>query len=44
MTRDVRKQIADEMMLRIAELMPQEYWGEYEKVTLGEKSYTKVVE
>ena len=44
MTREVRQQIADEMMLRIAELMPQEYHGEYEKVTPPAKPYTKVVE
>jgi len=44
MTREVRQQIADEMMLRIAELMPPEYYGEYEKVTPPEKPFTKVVE
>lgn len=44
MSREVRQQIADEMMIRIAELMPQEYHGEYKKVTLSEKAYTKVVE
>lgn len=44
MTREVRQQIADEMMLRIAELMPPEYHGEYEKVTPPEKPFTKVVE
>jgi len=44
MTREVRQNIADEMMLRIAELMPQEYQGEYEKVTPREKTFTKVVE
>jgi len=44
MTREVRQQIADEMMMRIAELIPQKYRGEYEKVTLPEKTYTKVVE
>lgn len=43
MTREVRQQIADEMMMRIAELIPQRYHGEYEKVTLPEKAYTKVV-
>ena len=43
MSRKVRQQIADEMMIQIAELMPQEYRGEYEKVTLSEKTYTKVV-
>lgn len=44
MTREIRQQIADEMMLRIAELMPQEYQGEYEKVTFPEKSFTKAVQ
>ena len=44
LSRDIRQQIADEMMLRIAELMPLRYHGEYEKVTLGEKRYTKIVE
>jgi len=44
MTREIRQQIADEMMLRIAELMPPEYHGVYEKVTLDEKRYTKLVE
>ncbi len=44
MTREVRQQIADEMMLRIAELMPPEYRGEYEKVTPPEKPFTRVVE
>lgn len=44
MTREVRQQIADEMMLRIAELMPHEYHGEYENVTPPEKPFTKVVE
>jgi 1-acyl-sn-glycerol-3-phosphate acyltransferase len=44
MTREVRQQIADEMMLRIAELMPPEYRGEYEKVTPPEKPFTKIVE
>jgi 1-acyl-sn-glycerol-3-phosphate acyltransferase len=44
MNRDIRQQIADEMMVRIAELMPQEYRGEYEKVTAAEKQFTEVVE
>ena len=44
LTREIRQQIADEMMLRIAELMPTEYHGAYEKVTLGKKQYTKIVE
>jgi len=44
LTREIRQQIADEMMLRIAELIPPEYHGAYEKVTFGENRYTKIVE
>jgi 1-acyl-sn-glycerol-3-phosphate acyltransferase len=44
MTRDVRQQIADEMMLRIAELMPLEYRGEYENMKLSGKTFTKTLE
>lgn len=44
MTREVRQQIADEMMMQIAELMPQEYRGAYEKVTLPERTFVKIVE
>lgn len=44
MTREIRQQIADEMMIRIAELMPQEYRGEYEKFMPGKNNYTKTVE
>ncbi|HEY5731543.1 MAG TPA: lysophospholipid acyltransferase family protein [Anaerolineales bacterium] len=43
MTREIRQQIADEMMLHIAKLMPQEYHGAYQKVTPLEKTFTKVV-
>jgi 1-acyl-sn-glycerol-3-phosphate acyltransferase len=32
-TKEMRQQIADEMMYRLAELLPPEYRGEYEKVT-----------
>jgi len=32
------------MMLRIAELMPQEYHGAYEKVTSPEMTFAKLVE
>jgi hypothetical protein len=32
-TRQVRQQIADEMMIRIPELTPLEYYAVYEKVT-----------
>lgn len=43
-TREMRQQIADEMMMRIAELMPPEYRGEYEKVAQIETPFTKAVE
>ena len=33
MTREIRQQIVDEMMFHLAELLPREYKGEYEKVT-----------
>jgi 1-acyl-sn-glycerol-3-phosphate acyltransferase len=32
-TREIRQQIVDEMMVRLAALLPLEYRGEYEKVT-----------
>jgi 1-acyl-sn-glycerol-3-phosphate acyltransferase len=32
-TRELRQQLVDEMMFRLAELLPHEYRGEYEKVT-----------
>jgi 1-acyl-sn-glycerol-3-phosphate acyltransferase len=41
MTREVRQQIADEMMYRLAELLPSEYRGEYEKVTNVDYSYSQ---
>jgi 1-acyl-sn-glycerol-3-phosphate acyltransferase len=44
MTRETRQQIADEMMLRIAELLPQEYHGEYEGVSFGENVFTETIE
>lgn len=43
-SREIRQQVADEMMLQIARLMPQEYWGEYQKVTLSENLFMKIVE
>lgn len=42
--REVRQQIADEMMIRIAELMPPAYHGAYESVTNNEKFLTADVE
>lgn len=40
-TREVRQQIMDEMMYRLAELLPPEYRGEYEKVTEANYIYTE---
>lgn len=42
-TREIRQQIVDEMMTRLAELMPPEYQGAYEKVTKNEKILTESV-
>jgi 1-acyl-sn-glycerol-3-phosphate acyltransferase len=41
MTREVRQKIADEMMIRLAELLPVEYRGEYENSVGAPKLYTK---
>jgi 1-acyl-sn-glycerol-3-phosphate acyltransferase len=41
MTRETRQQIVDEMMARLAALLPREYRGEYEKVTDTEPTFTK---
>lgn len=38
---DTRQRIVDEMMVRLAELLPPEYRGDYEKVTKNEKVFTK---
>lgn len=43
-TREIRQQIADEMMLRLAELMPPEYHGAYENVTKTGRTLTREVE
>lgn len=40
-TKEIRQQIVDEMMYRLAELLPKEYRGEYEKVTTYEHKYTR---
>jgi 1-acyl-sn-glycerol-3-phosphate acyltransferase len=40
MTRELRQQIVDEMMHRLAELLPPEYRGEYEKVTSNDQLLT----
>jgi 1-acyl-sn-glycerol-3-phosphate acyltransferase len=41
MTREVRQQVVDEMMGRLAELLPKEYRGEYQKVTKNEEIFTR---
>lgn len=41
MTREIRQKIVDEMMYRLAELLPEEYRGEYEKVTDVKYSFTE---
>lgn len=41
MTHEIRQQIVDEMMYKLAELLPPTYRGEYEKVTEYEKSFTE---
>ena len=40
-TREIRQQVADEMMFRLAELLPAGYRGEYEKVTENVKIFTR---
>jgi 1-acyl-sn-glycerol-3-phosphate acyltransferase len=40
-TREIRQQIADEMMIRLAELLPPAYHGAYEKMVSSEKSLTE---
>jgi 1-acyl-sn-glycerol-3-phosphate acyltransferase len=42
-TREIRQQIADEMMIRIAELMPSAYHGVYGRVTNNEKFLTEEI-
>ena len=42
-THEIRQQIADEMMIRLAELLPPDYQGVYEKVTKNEKILTESV-
>ncbi len=41
MTHEIRQQIVDEMMYKLAELLPPAYRGEYEKVTKYEKIFTE---
>lgn len=40
-TKEIRQQIVDEMMYRLADLLPPEYRGEYEKVTETRYIYTE---
>lgn len=40
-TKEIRQQIVDEMMYRLADLLPAEYRGEYEKVTHYQRKYTR---
>lgn len=42
-TRETRQQIVDEMMYRLAALLPPEYRGEYEKVTESEPVFIKAI-
>lgn len=44
MSKDVRQQIVDEMMLRVAELMPEEYHGEYANMKFNGKTFTETIE
>jgi len=43
MTHEIRQQIADEMMYHVAELMPQEYRGAYEKAPEGMGTFTETI-
>jgi 1-acyl-sn-glycerol-3-phosphate acyltransferase len=40
---ETRQQIADEMMYRVAEMMPQEYRGAYEKALDGMGTFTETI-
>jgi len=42
-TREIRQQIADEMMIRLAELMPPAYHGAYEQAIKNEKTLTETI-
>jgi len=41
--REIRQQIADEMMIRIAKMMPPEYHGEYAGMVSNEMKYTSTI-
>ena len=40
-TREIRRQIVDEMMIRLAELLPPAYHGAYEQILKNEKKLTE---
>ncbi len=42
--REIRQQVADEMMIRIAKLMPPEYHGEYADLIANEMKFTSTIE
>ena len=44
MSKDVRQQIVDEMMLRVAELMPKDYHGEYANMKFEGQTFTETIE
>jgi 1-acyl-sn-glycerol-3-phosphate acyltransferase len=44
MTREIRQQIADEMMFRLVELLPPEYRGEYADISGNQKIFTEECE
>jgi len=44
MNREIRQQVADEMMIRIAKLMPTEYHGEYAPLISNDLKFTSLVE
>ena len=43
MTREIRQQIVDEMMYHVADLLPQEYRGAYEKVPESMGTFTETI-
>jgi 1-acyl-sn-glycerol-3-phosphate acyltransferase len=40
-TKEVRQQMADEMMYQLAKLLPQEYWGEYSDLANATEKYLR---
>ncbi len=43
-TREIRQQVADEMMIRIAKLMPAEYHGAYTDLISNEMKFTVTID